>query len=233
MLCEHDQDALTAAAADGAILQGKLRSQLETCRCCRATFDREVALFAAIDSGLNSKTNSETPASLLPRVRAAIAELPSPARRWVPSFAFAAITAAIVFAFFFLVRPSQHGPGNEANRAPSTAKSLPPNAGAESPRTASSVEVSANPHPPRLRISNPVLLIHSSQPEVIVPAEELEGYALLLTALKQRFDVSHALATTSDDGREQLDGAKPLVIAQLEVKPLENQESLASHQTEK
>ncbi len=180
MPCEHYQDALVAAAATGANPQGELRSHLVACADCRATLEQEVSLFVAIDSNLIGVANSKTPPSLLPRVRAAIAESPAPTRAWLPGYAFAAVTAAVVLTIFFALRPHQPGPINQANQAPPARQPLAPSASPESPLTASTLAAAANHQASRPRTSAPAQHIHPPQPEVIVPADQdvlLAGYA--------------------------------------------------------
>ncbi len=233
MPCEHYKDALIEAAATGAEPQGELRAHLDACASCRAALEQEQSLFASIDAGLRASANDEVPVSLLPRVRAAIADSPAATPRRLPGFAFAAATAAFVLAVLFAPRPHQPSPNNQTNQADSIPRPLPPSVSTESPRLAPALAASANPHASRPRVSAPVQRFHASEPEVIVSAEEREGYALLLATLQQRLDVSRALATTIHEKQEPTDGAMPLEIAQLEITPLENPEASASNRAKK
>jgi anti-sigma factor RsiW len=233
MPCEHYQDALAAAAAGGASPQGELRSHLDACPSCRAAFDQEVYLFSAIDSGLNSVANQNVPPSLLPRVRAAITESPAPAPSWLPRYALAAVTSAVVLAFFIALRPHQPGPNIQAVQTPAVRQSLSPSASAGSSPAASTLTASARPRSALRRNSAVAYRVVASQPEVLVPAEEREGYALLVTSLRERFEISKALADAINDKQDSPNFSKPLEIAQLEVKPLETQDSSTPDRAEK
>jgi len=233
MPCEHYQDALVVAAASGAAPEGELISHLDTCSSCCVVFAREQFLFAAIDSGLNALANAEVPLSFSPRVRVSIAESPEPTRRWLPSFAFAAAIVAVVLAFFFALRPFRPIPVNQAHQRPNVPQALPPTVTTNSTLTSPTFAASVNLRPSHQRASAGAHLVVPSQPEVIVPADEREGYALLLATLQQRFEVSDALASTIYQKQEPSKGAKPLEIAQLEIKPLERQDSSTSNQEEK
>jgi hypothetical protein len=219
MPCEHYQDALAAAAATGSNPQGELRSHLDACPSCRAAFDQEVSLFAAIDSGLNFVANQNVPPSLLPRVRASIAESPAPARRWLPRYAFAAITATVVLAIFFMLRPRLPGPVNQASQRPLITKPLPSSQGPESPRTRPTFLASANLNQPRPRTSTPTSPIHSQLPEVLVPAEQETLLAYYSARWEGRTHPLLRVASSSEAVFISLDVA-PIQIDQLDVKPL-------------
>jgi len=103
MPCEHYQDALVDAAASGLEPQGELRAHLAACPACRATFAQEQSLFSSIDSGLSAAVNVEIPASLLPRVRASIAEESAPRRIWVSKWLVLA-SATVMFVAFLMAR---------------------------------------------------------------------------------------------------------------------------------
>src|SRR5215467_10617531 len=99
MPCENYREALTDAAAGETSnsaargtrpdlecgLTRELEAHLAACADCRAFFAEEIALFAAIDSGVSTRTNHEMPAALLPRVRAAVAEQRRSAAWWAPA----------------------------------------------------------------------------------------------------------------------------------------------------
>ena len=107
MPCTHYKEALGEAVACGSEPQGELRAHLAACPDCRGAYEREQSLFASIDAGLQLTANAEVPASLFPRVRAAIAEETSSNHGSViPWFALA--SAAVVVVAFFAARAFWH-----------------------------------------------------------------------------------------------------------------------------
>lgn len=107
MPCEHYQDALIGAAASGREPQGELRAHLAGCAACRTAFAQEQSLFSSMDEGLRAAANAEVPASLLPRVRARLADEPAPIRSWrFPAFVLAG--AALAVAVLLFARTAWH-----------------------------------------------------------------------------------------------------------------------------
>jgi hypothetical protein len=118
MPCKHYKEALMEAAACGAEPHVDLCSHLVECADCRAAFEQERSLFASIDAGLHVTANTEVPASLLPRVRAALDEESVSQRIWVTKWLVLASAAVMVAAFFTaraVWRPNlEHQPSNAA-----------------------------------------------------------------------------------------------------------------------
>ena len=98
MPCKNYREALIETAATGGAPSRELRSHLDACASCRATFAEERQLFATIDADLHAAVNSEVSASLLPRVRARLNEQPAPRRFWIPAWTAVVVAAALVFA---------------------------------------------------------------------------------------------------------------------------------------
>lgn len=97
MPCEHYQDALIGTAASCSEPQGELRAHLAGCAACRTAFAQEQSLFSSMDESLRAAANAEVPASLLPRVRARLADERVPIRSWrAPSLVFVAAAAMVV-----------------------------------------------------------------------------------------------------------------------------------------
>src|SRR5437660_3089835 len=103
MPCKHFQSAMTDAAASGATTP-ELRQHLTTCSGCQDAFLAEQALFASIDSTLHAQVNADIPPAFVSRAQAhlendrlapekGVAQTPT----WTPSWAFAAVSAAIIF----------------------------------------------------------------------------------------------------------------------------------------
>lgn len=220
MLCEHYKDALIEAAAAGAALSGELRAHLAECALCRAAFDKEQSLFAAIDSGLHAGVNTEVPTSLLPRVRTQLDEAVAPRSRWVSAFVFASASAVLALTVFLMARPPHRAPEEVAKQssiavptptAPSTLTN-PVRVSSEGTQIIARVN-----HSHASRNSTNRHSAASSNPEVLVPPDEREGLARLVDNLRQ--------------GRVLLADAKlqsgdltiaPSEIAPIEVKALES-----------
>jgi len=107
MPCEHYQDAIIEAAASCTGPEGELRAHLAACASCRTVFAQEQSLFSSMDDGLRSVANPEVPTSLLPRVRALLADEPAPIRSWrFPSFVLAG--AAVIVVILLVARTVWH-----------------------------------------------------------------------------------------------------------------------------
>jgi anti-sigma factor RsiW len=230
MPCKHYQDALVEAAASGAEPQGELRSHLAACAACRTAFAQEQSLFSSIDAGLHATANAEVPASLLPRVRARLADEATPSRMWTQPLIFAAASLALASAIFLVVRPHHAGPDFQAKQTPQipVSETTVTNARRQRSRRAAQIISSHvnNPKPPgRSTLLRPMT---SSQPEVLVPPDERDAFARFVAALQERSEVAVALVTPSSDEKDEPAGLKPLQIDRLEVKPLEGTESETS-----
>jgi hypothetical protein len=69
MSCEKYREALSEVAVTSGALEGALAEHLARCSECRAIWQREHALFAAIDSVLRGRINECPRESFLPRIR--------------------------------------------------------------------------------------------------------------------------------------------------------------------
>jgi len=179
MPCEHYQNALIEAAASGAEPQGELRAHLANCAACRTAFSQEQSLFSSIDEGLRAVANPEVPASLLPRLRARLADEPAPIRSWrFPSFVFAGAVAMV--AVFLVARTAWHAnveppPSSTASDATTSSTAQPErqtqNSNAAPPFTGNSA---AHPQDAATRTSvHPASrATRDSMPEVLVPPDQ-------------------------------------------------------------
>lgn len=117
MSCERYQQALIDAAASiGSLsadvnfpvatsishqaLPPHVREHLNFCPGCRSLFASERALLSVIDSALRDSVNPEPSPSLLPRVRASLAEQSLASRSAFPAWAYAFAGAVFLFAVF-------------------------------------------------------------------------------------------------------------------------------------
>jgi hypothetical protein len=227
MPCEHYKDSLVEAAATGAGPQGELRAHLAACASCRTAYAEEQSVFASIDTGLRKIANTEIPISLLPRVRAALDEESTLPHRWMQPLVFASASVLFVLVIFLVARPHRAGPYDLAKQTPGIPAHEASTAATRHENAGSGVQVisSNTSHSQSKRNSTLPYSVASSQPEVLVPSTELEGYALLLSTLHANPDVSRALADKIQEGQETSLVTKPIEIALLEVKPLEALES--------
>jgi negative regulator of sigma E activity len=227
MPCEPHKVALIEAVASGLEPQGELRAHLATCAACHATFTQEQSLYFSIDAGLRTAANAEVPASLLPRVRARLADEPAPRRMWTQPLIFAAASAALALAIFLVVRPHHTRPDNQSKQIPQLPLSETPAANARRQNSGPAPQiVSSNVNNSGSSV-RPTLLrpVASSQPEVLVSPDEREAYANFVFTVQQRHDVAEALLAPSSKKQDALVTVEPLQIAHLELKPLEGRET--------
>src|SRR5207245_5867829 len=188
------------------------------------------ALFRSIDGALQAATNTEIPASLLPRVRMQVALDSTKVNRRLPVLAF--VTGGLVIGAIALSSSSlrhsavSHSTAKEP-AAPSIQSAVrqPTGLSVET----SSIQVSPTPARPVARRERFILdrAAQRSEPEVLVSSEEEAGlrrYADLLRA--KSFEAANRAAATDDAQLE----IKPLEIAelglrQLTIQPLEGSES--------
>ena len=224
MPCEHYQDALVGAAASGSEPQGELRAHLAGCAACRTGFAQEQSLFSSMDEGLRAAANAEVPASLLPRVRALIADEPAPIRSLrVPSFVLAG--AAVMVMAFLIARTARHSnieqtPFNTTSNSTvsstvtqlpqsqdlSVAPSVTGNSVAHS--QVAGTRIPARPGPPAARDSIPEVLVPPDQEALLVNYAEQWRERKRLPLVATNFDATNL---------SPLEIA-PIQISQLDVK---------------
>jgi len=224
MPCEHYKDALIEAAACGAAPSGELRAHLAESDSCRAAFDEELSLFAAIDSGLHATANTEVPLSLLSRVCARLDEAAVAHSRWNSSW-FALTGAAMAAAVLVLAVSIRQNnfrtpPINSAPNHPAIPPIVPP---AEPPLSSGSSEVGSVSQSGGLGIKNSVvpkeLVSRGSSPEILVPRDQ----EFLVASYVQQWNSRKRPPLMAGDAGEAvltpLEVA-PIQITELDVKPL-------------
>ena len=227
MLCEPYQNALIEAAAFGGVPQGELRAHLAACVACRTAFAQEQSLFSSMDEGLRAAANAEVPTSLLPRVRARLADEAASRRMWTQPLIFGAASAALALAIFLFVRPHHTRTDNQAKQTPQIPVSETPttNPRGQNSRPATQI-VSSNVNNSRtLGHSTLLRTVASSQPEVLVTPDEREAFSSFVLTVQQHGDVAAALLAPGPKKQDVLVTVEPLQIADLEVKPLEGRET--------
>ncbi len=230
MFCESYRKVLMEAAGSGETLPRELAEHLAGCEYCHAAFANEQALFRSIDGALQAATNTEIPASLLPRVRMQVALDSTKVNRRLPVLAF--VTGGLVIGAIALSSSLRHSAVSHSTAKEPAAPSIQSAVSREP--TGLSVETSSiqvSPTPGRLVARRERFILdraaQGSEPEVLVSSEEEAGlrrYADLLRA--KSFETSNRAAATDDAPFE----IKPLEIAelglrQLTIQPLEGSES--------
>jgi hypothetical protein len=220
MPCEIYREALRETVAAAAAPSSQLRLHLDVCASCRAAFDEESQLFAAIDSGLRVAANAEVPTSLLPRVKAKLNERAVPRFSWIPAFAVIAASAAIVIALIY-VHGTGRGDAEHISPAKATVRVV-------APRETSSVPLSANSFEKRAPSSKlkPPLAIESAtqvpaEPvTVLVQAGQKQAIDALLLSLRHgQVKGEVLLAEKPDQPLRELE-VPPLAIAPIELESL-------------
>jgi hypothetical protein len=95
-----------------------------------------------------------------------------------------------------------------------------------------SVATNSSHHTLQRRNSTSQSPASSSQLEVIVPPDEREAFARFVSRQQERSDVVIAVVATAPDNQDRPLSVEPLLIAKLEVKPLEQLESGAGDSTQ-
>ncbi len=240
MPCENYKDALTEAAASGAdpanalrsnAKMAALRAHFESCASCRTAFAEEQALFISIDAGLHATANAEVPASLLPRVRAALGETAAPHRHSMSPLIFAAASIAFAFLVFLIARQHRPVSDDQAKQTPPISMPLKPPTGSHGEISPAGVQ-SASTSAKHLRAPRKSTLVHSaasSKPEVLVPPDEREAFARFVAALNARSDFAAAIVAEAPEKKDALVVVEPLQISDIELKPLESKEAESSN----
>jgi hypothetical protein len=228
MNCESCQDALLGLVADGAEPNADLRAHLQVCADCKAFFERERSLFAAIDAGLQSSANSPLPPSFFPVLRVRINEQAASFHK--PVIVRKVILAAAVAAVLALsLARLRHGaPGQPVEITPRSPQPVVETS--LSPVEPQQPKFVSRPQPSS-RIARPEKNVRAenrrqppptrnSAAEILVPADQEVLLANYADQLSRRRNVRTRI---SDDALSA--ATKPLEldliqIAQLDVKPL-------------
>jgi hypothetical protein len=231
MPCEHFQNALTEAAATGAEPQGELRVHLKDCAACQAAFEQEKSLFAAVDSGMRVVANAEVPASLSPRVRAALDEMAVPKPAWSPRW-FVLAGASAMLAFFFATQAlwRTRFETNPTESAGNPVQTVPPTQAA--PRETQGTMIAVNPRSVAHRTHAALAKVSpgSKRPnrearvEILVPRDQEVLLARYGEEWRGRKPLPAVVATSNESTLAPLEVA-PIQIAELDIKPLAETQS--------
>jgi hypothetical protein len=229
MPCESFQDALIEAAASGEEPRGELRAHLRDCAACRAAFEQEQSLFAAMDSGLRSLANAEVPPSLLPRVRAAIDDAAVPSGAWSPKW-FVLAGAGAALAFFITnqtfwraridLNPSRPSADMEQTAPPFKFSAEGPLNAVAAPHLAPVIRPGAHLERSPLQHGDSKA---EAQPEILVPRDQ--EVLLARYAEDLRHKGAPVLRTEANDSTLVPLEVAPIQIAELDVKLLAESKS--------
>ena len=221
MSCEHCQNALVETAASGVEPQAELRAHLAACAACRTAFAQEQSLFSSMDEGLYALANHEVPASLLPRVRAHLADEPAPIRSLrFPSLVVAG-AAAMVVAFLvartgWYVNVEQPPSNTASNSSAVRQERQVQNSNAAPPLTGNSVA-----HPQGAASGTPGRpaspATRDSMPEVLIPPDQEVLLASYAEQWRERKRLPLVAANFDSTNLSPLQIA-PIQISQLDVK---------------
>lgn len=229
MRCERFRDKLVAVLANGeSSPAGDVLAHLRACAECKRFYEAQVYLFGAIDSGLSAMVNEAVPASLLPRVRARVAEADVPRRAW--RFYVKPLAAAMAIAVslgVFLVR-RENAPARVAvvppveSPIPKTAESLPTR---EIIASADGARRVMPEKPPIVRHTNAVRITGRREPlQVVVGREEAQGLVLLARSITKHRELGQALLQPAAMTEDLLPASQPIKIEDLAVQPLATQD---------
>ena len=233
MACERYKVSL-ADAALGELEpapEAELRAHLENCAACRAAFDAERRLVAAIDWGVAASVAAEPSPELAARVRQRIEAVRVPARpwfagswigRWVPAAAGALVVLALVTMWLARREPARPGTPESAKNVPSQHHSqsgarVPDESVTPRVRPVGSAAGSRRPHIVRK------VVLKAAEAEVLVPPGQREAILQLYEAVRsRRADAASLLAKRGSLEPVALKIA-PLEVAALDLdsKPLE------------
>jgi len=222
MNCREVREKITESlAAGGASLLSGETTHVNSCSVCREFYEKERALFASMDAGLQIAANSQVPPSLLPGLRARLERGPGPRTSLNPGWRFALLAAASVLVLSFLVvrhLPDSRGPTpDRASVTPPEitrpASVVPPTGSGETAHSRRSPRQEPK-RLPRYEVSEPLA-------EVIVLAEEREAFVRFVAKLPDERAVALALANPAPPRKDIPVEVALLQIDELHVRPLE------------
>lgn len=224
MNCERYRERLMDGLASGAdSLDGGIAGHLRICVECRKFYEAQVNLFGAIDAGVRTMMNETVPVSLLPGVRARVAEIGAPQRSWKVAWRFAAVgIAAAMVIGVGLLRQGSEKTNRVTARVPALTQGVREMAPASVPRAQSQAGAVA---PKRRQLEVKRVAVPEdgeAKPEVLVLAEERAAFARFVSDLPKDRDVAVALTRQVAETGDKAVEIALLRIDELDVKPLES-----------
>jgi len=229
MNCERYKEKMVEAlATEEGALSEELAAHLRACTECGKFYEAQINLFGAIDSGVRAMVNETVPRSLLPGVRAQVAEARMPRQSWgvylLP--VGAALGVAILLGVFFM------GPKNVPVRVAVVPAAESPTqkvveSGSAEEKTASinGVRRAALENSRTVRREDLARTIGPDETsQVVVGREEARGLVMLAKNVSQHPELGQALLHPVALTEGQTPTPQALKIEDLEVLPLAEQD---------
>ena len=222
MNCEKYREQVLNALASGVDSPGgKVEQHLRTCAACGAFFTAQKNLFAAIDSGISAAVNVPAPPSLLPGVRAHVANL-GPKRNWLPILVPASFAlAAALFAVGLFVRDGNRIPVKPNAALPQlTSVQGPASIPSQTDGVRGPVAPPARMRPAAKLSRSPFVPTPAADSDVIVLPEESAAFAAFVSELSKQRAIAVAFTRPAARTQDATLEIALLVVEDLEVKPL-------------
>jgi hypothetical protein len=215
MACEEYSGWMSVAAL-GALpagREGELRAHVGRCEACRSKWEAASALVAAIDGAVTTLVAGEPSPQFASRLRARIADEPTPAA-WLlparPRLAAALVAAVALFAVLLLRSPERASRGMPATN---TASAVAPSRAASAGPATQRVDA-PSPQAPRHAASDRRGRARFVEPEVLVPRGQLSAALLLANAVSNgRIDGTQISVSAAAAGN-------PIEVKPIEIAPL-------------
>lgn len=216
MFCESCLEKLSDATLRGERMPVDAQEHLERCASCREAVSRRKALFERVEWELGSLVNADVPPSLVPKVRARIAEKRH-SWRLRPALVYAAAFAALLgIAIVFGERrrsPSHIETASAYPAGPAITETSRPSPGVSLPVNAAPAGRESSAASGKSRVLAAVKM--RSEPEVLISTDEQLGLLRYEAILRAR--VSAATVVAAGETQQPI---KPLEIAELDLKRL-------------
>jgi len=222
MNCERYKEKMVEALARGeGAVHGELAAHVRACGACREFCEAQVDLFGAIDFGVRVMVNETVPASLLPGLRARVAE--DGVARQPRGFTWGVATFAVVAVLAVSVCLLRRGPGNSSrvvDRSPVVAREV---GGAHSVTPRQPQVVAAAPiHARAQHEVAKARQVGAAAPQVLILPEEQAAFIRFVTDLPEEREAAVALTQPSTEAKDEAVEIALLQIDELDVKPLES-----------
>ncbi|HYW66982.1 MAG TPA: hypothetical protein VFB10_09785 [Candidatus Dormibacteraeota bacterium] len=224
MNCQNARERITDLLAAGSVEPTKeLTGHMESCAGCGTFYAQQAALFRAMDSALSAMANEPMPLSLLPRVRARMAETRTSSTWFYRLLPIAAILVVAYVIAFPLVRHSFRSGSVQVavipKRSENGVQSRPPLAGQPE---ISKVHTATREQRPRHSVRLPAAQrpVQTAEVAVLVSSEESQGLLQLAAAVPRSPQWAQAMVHPAASPSTQMTPIKPVEIANLEVQPL-------------
>ena len=216
MRCETYRYALLEVAAAGGELNERVLNHAEECPQCRATLQRERALFVRIDGALRARMEEMPRAGFLLEVCAQISQEPEPKPCMSPIWTLAAVS--VMVALIAMTVPwarLRKQPIAIGSPTVSTIR-IQPGLKVAGSRSGGIPQGRSAPLINKQVVASNV----NREPEVLVPADEREALAKFVTHLRQRDGVARAFGSPQVDENDDRPEISPVEIARLQLTPL-------------